>query len=1045
MATSKASEATRNESEKSTLSKHDQAGRQGDAEGHDGTQQEEAPTRSSKKRTKSGCLTCRKRRIKCDEARPICQNCIKSKRHCDGYYQRVLFKPANIDFRHFQNGATAITFPPGTLAMPFDFQALQQQSISAGQSQLRPRPVPEYAPVQPYSQPYHGSHIPPQNFHPNVMTGDAHQFAHSQAPVWTTLGHDNLGPVAQPTNLFTSQQPAPPPMILQQPFVPPSSETISSGSMARRPSELAQNIPSNLQQSHPTEPVPNTRRASRVRLDKIPSPRVDSASRVNSISKASSPRQTVQKPRDSVTSDTQLDRKRYDAPTHFTVDQASPDHLLREAATEVQDDDYYDVNSDDEMAMELDSQTAPDEQHKLHRNLGLVMRVGQLDLNESLGIHTPSNLLDTYRPERTANPLRNAMTARVFAHFIRITAPTIATFVRRPKQNKAPAQGNGTIPFSEQGIWTFAMPMAALHHQGLLQAILAISSFHIARLTGASTTPSYKHYAYALKRIHASLSHPEKRHSVPVLAASLLLAVYELWSADHVKWNSHLAGAGQLLAEIDFRSTYKRFRKLKAEQIALLHQQQSHSQTKQRPSFDARLWSEISQVPEIDAGLVSVLSGRVVNYDEYGHVESDDSNQASEPSPLDIPRFEMQKDLFWWFAKQDVVQCLVSGNPLIMPYSRWTNCPPRAPPGDPQASYGSFDHVLLLLGRVADFTVRDRKRKLQKMQATGGHWRPPPGMQMGPAPPAGSASVRPPGGPTPSPSSQGTPSPPRMPDFFGMAPVPPQSGMPSSYSQHALRTASVSPIQTDHVDLELKTRAALNEWEQIRNAVLHFRSTLGPDYQPLETRSFQTPFGPALVYRSYDISCLWSYYFLTMIVLVRAHPDMPPHAQVAAGVAAYQTREFANDIGRAAAAFTLPPEQEIMTPTLMAAITDHSLPMFFAGVQYQSPLQREWLVTRMYDVERRCGFASAGTMALGCQGAWIKAFEAGRGPPHEMRFNVHRVEDHFLRTSARDQGRYGTIDPEAEEDDCTDRRFVKVKPEARMHWGIGLLGTEDDG
>lgn len=71
-----------------------------------------------RKRTKTGCLSefslqsprglppsllsvptsnsvlkaCRKRRIKCDEGRPICNNCIKSKRQCEGYNQRVVFK-----------------------------------------------------------------------------------------------------------------------------------------------------------------------------------------------------------------------------------------------------------------------------------------------------------------------------------------------------------------------------------------------------------------------------------------------------------------------------------------------------------------------------------------------------------------------------------------------------------------------------------------------------------------------------------------------------------------------------------------------------------------------------------------------------------------------------------------------------------------------------------------------------------------------------------------------------------------------------------------
>ncbi|EPX72481.1 transcription factor [Schizosaccharomyces octosporus yFS286] len=41
--------------------------------------------RQARKRTKTGCLTCRKRRIKCDERKPVCYNCIKSKRQCEGY------------------------------------------------------------------------------------------------------------------------------------------------------------------------------------------------------------------------------------------------------------------------------------------------------------------------------------------------------------------------------------------------------------------------------------------------------------------------------------------------------------------------------------------------------------------------------------------------------------------------------------------------------------------------------------------------------------------------------------------------------------------------------------------------------------------------------------------------------------------------------------------------------------------------------------------------------------------------------------------------
>ncbi|KAM5364280.1 hypothetical protein ACJZ2D_011589 [Fusarium nematophilum] len=33
----------------------------------------------------TGCITCRIRRVKCDEAKPSCQRCLSSKRQCDGY------------------------------------------------------------------------------------------------------------------------------------------------------------------------------------------------------------------------------------------------------------------------------------------------------------------------------------------------------------------------------------------------------------------------------------------------------------------------------------------------------------------------------------------------------------------------------------------------------------------------------------------------------------------------------------------------------------------------------------------------------------------------------------------------------------------------------------------------------------------------------------------------------------------------------------------------------------------------------------------------
>jgi arginine metabolism regulation protein II len=44
-----------------------------------------------RKRTKTftGCWTCRARKIKCDEAKPSCQQCYNKGRKCEGYHARL--------------------------------------------------------------------------------------------------------------------------------------------------------------------------------------------------------------------------------------------------------------------------------------------------------------------------------------------------------------------------------------------------------------------------------------------------------------------------------------------------------------------------------------------------------------------------------------------------------------------------------------------------------------------------------------------------------------------------------------------------------------------------------------------------------------------------------------------------------------------------------------------------------------------------------------------------------------------------------------------
>ncbi|KAA8648634.1 putative C6 finger domain protein [Aspergillus tanneri] len=97
-----------------------------------------------KRRTKTGCLTCRKRRIKCDEGHPVCRNCVKSKRECLGY--DPVFKP--------QPTPSAIQPAPN----PHPSLVVNPQDPSSSSSPSYPAAPPGYVPA--VTQPFAPSESP---------------------------------------------------------------------------------------------------------------------------------------------------------------------------------------------------------------------------------------------------------------------------------------------------------------------------------------------------------------------------------------------------------------------------------------------------------------------------------------------------------------------------------------------------------------------------------------------------------------------------------------------------------------------------------------------------------------------------------------------------------------------------------------------------------------------------------------------------------------------------------------------------------------------
>jgi len=750
----------------------------------------------SRKRTKTGCLTCRKRRIKCGEERPVCKNCIKSKRHCEGYSQRVVFRPPTFEYRAAPNGGAHITFQAGPMAAPMmqmqpgqmpymldpgpysdlvpqpdQFMPYLQQPVNNFATGLPQQmmPFPGYL-VQPqpglmqqtvpmtYVQAMGGQHQHPQPMYQQHFAPvyDGRQQEMQQQPQSAFQAHfpheydsrqQETQPQPRPTfqaafttgyndrQQETQPQPQPQPVFqtplasphdslqdetqqdqqFQTPFttarvqpmpasaqpVPashfqatsqiPRSYSVGHQAGVHQPSLVSH------EQSWPGASLPDAAPASQAPAASVSPPRkyepkstpVSHGSAHSWVAPTYTPRPELSHPIDYQPSAVTSAVPPHNAtavplsaafvpqsqplsdPTtpelyeHQAQAPGSQDHSqwLADAAVEIVDDEYYDVDSDEDM--DIDNTTAIVQDQGRQRTLNNVFMAQHFDMQNMqirrYDTFLQDNMLAHYRVEWHANPLKNPATARVFAHFISATGPSLSVFERHPV-NSSVLFTEGSVPFAQQGLWTYTMPMAALHHQGLLHAMLALSSLHIARLQNGDTTPSMKHYAWALKRIHNCVGSRDrkKRLRVTTIAASMLLGFYEVMTADHMKWNTHLAGAKQLFVETDFAGMTRQYRKLKKERIA-------RDQVSLRRNSISTIFNRDEDAQnlfnDVDEAMISTFVGREIRYEGHrGYVET---AQTKIPEEFDLGNFEILKDLFWWYCKQDAFQSIVSGNPLL--------------------------------------------------------------------------------------------------------------------------------------------------------------------------------------------------------------------------------------------------------------------------------------------------------------------------------------------------------------------------------------------
>ncbi|KAL8816195.1 MAG: hypothetical protein Q9223_004755 [Gallowayella weberi] len=1037
----------------------------------------------TRKRTKTGCLSklhafpyaswelkytsaCRRRRIKCGEERPTCNNCVKSKRNCEGYTPRVIFKdplgarPIGGPLRENGNQFQSIT---GFSAVEAHHRPLQPRN--AGQMPLpviAPHPTQQEHPVWMGMKPFGPvvSAYPDRPFDTAVYT-PSDLPPHVLQKIAQRNGSLDTSPVSPEIETFPVHQIALPSQhhpvhhgdrdsgidVSCPEFHPEWSH--SSTSSTTMPAEFHQALPNHdlsisgahareCSNSYPEMPYQNPSVASQPQTWPVTKPEheqhqywqshlhPDVQNGYNSYNALSAAQYA-----------SSCDHARPQGYGHLQGRKANrydpTDPALYDPSMDIMEDDYFDVNSDDD---DRDpGQSMPD---ATPSNLGLMLAISANQANGGVRSLTnflnEPNILSSYRPPYSASPLMDPQIARVFCHFVTATAPTLSLFNRHPVNPSVMFTGAPVPPF-QRSLFTYTLPMMALSNQGLLHAQLALASLHIAKLQQTSATPSLKHYHYALRRVGKAVGHPTKRREIATLAATLLLGFFEVTTAEHNKWNSHLAGARELILEIDFAGMTKRINAYKAETNAIgKGGMYDYGNDQQRYGGQRRMSFDILRTDkELDQNLVSTLMGYRTQYDDYGQIvdlNEPPSHYHIPLTPKDVENFEIQCDLFWWYAKQDMYQSLISGNRLLLSYDRWSHCPPRAPAGRLDAVYGANDHLILLFARLTDFAARDRPRKIKAKAKADEDMR--------------KLSTQGPLSWTPDQPSQGMANNPHQtqgpPPMYGMMPAPGHIHLPTAFDQSRQdHLNEANKIIVQDAELETATFAAEREWSDIWAAIDLLEQAFGPDFQPLSPdhmTPLSTPFGPALYYRTYSIACTWSLFYTARMFATRVAPGMPPAAMAAAGVAAPRTAHWANTVGRICAGLQPFSSTAPLNPSHGAALMDSCMGLFHAGIQFRDAAQRGWTIIKLRNIARLTGWQTSALIASGCERAWISAAEMGKGPPYTRTMNATAKDD---RVSGR--SRQANLGPPK---DNNDRRFITVNPGARVYWAIGILGAEED-
>lgn len=119
-----------------------------------------------------------------------------------------------------------------------------------------------------------------------------------------------------------------------------------------------------------------------------------------------------------------------------------------------------------------------------------------------------------------------------------------------------------------------------------------------------------------------------------------------------------MLGAKQLMKEINFAEKSKEVKAIKKQR----RERHAHSYVGEL-QWPQRPFAEYDE--EVDEDFVSVITGQKLDDDRRGTIVDEEKTSTHIHTDRDVEIYETQRDLFWWYCKQDVYQSILSGNKLL--------------------------------------------------------------------------------------------------------------------------------------------------------------------------------------------------------------------------------------------------------------------------------------------------------------------------------------------------------------------------------------------